>query len=95
MSVPLRVLVATDSFPPVCGGSGWSTWELVRGLAGRGHHVEVVKIDTGPGPSPMNTPPNRSSPEAWSLASAADRWIAPCHERKAPANTQRIRSVSV
>jgi len=23
----------------------------VRGLAGRGHHVEVVKIDTGPGPS--------------------------------------------
>ena len=49
MSVPLRVLVATDSFPPVCGGSGWSTWELVRGLAGRGHHVEVVKIDTGPG----------------------------------------------
>ena len=50
MSVPLRVLVITDSFPPVCGGSGWSTWELVRGLVGRGHHVEVVKIEIGPNP---------------------------------------------
>lgn len=47
MSVPLRVLVTTDSFPPMCGGSGWSTWELVRGLAARGHHVEVIKIEIG------------------------------------------------
>ena len=46
MSLPLRVLIVTDSFPPVCGGSGWSTWELTRGLIGRGHHVEVVKVDT-------------------------------------------------
>ena len=46
MSAPLRVLVVTDSFPPVCGGSGWSTWELSRGLVARGHHVEVVKVDT-------------------------------------------------
>jgi len=45
MSAPLRVLVATDAFPPVCGGSGWSTWELTRGLRERGHHVEVVKIE--------------------------------------------------
>lgn len=45
MSVPLRVLLATDAFPPVCGGSGWSTWELARGLAARGHHVEVVKVE--------------------------------------------------
>ncbi len=45
MSVPLRVLIVTDSFPPLCGGSGWSTWELVRGLGARGHHVEVVKIE--------------------------------------------------
>ncbi len=45
MSSPLRVLVVTDSFPPLCGGSGWSTFELVRGLMARGHHVEVVKID--------------------------------------------------
>jgi glycogen(starch) synthase len=45
MSAPLRVLIVTDSFPPLCGGSGWSTWELVRGLLARGHQVEVVKVD--------------------------------------------------
>jgi glycosyltransferase involved in cell wall biosynthesis len=49
MSVPLRVLITTDSFPPICGGSGWSTWELARGLAARGHHVEVVKVEAGLG----------------------------------------------
>jgi glycogen(starch) synthase len=43
MTRPLRVLVVTDSFPPNCGGSGWSTWELVRGLLGRGHDVDVVR----------------------------------------------------
>jgi hypothetical protein len=40
------VLLVTDAFPPVCGGSGWSTFELARGLVARGHHVEVVKTDT-------------------------------------------------
>ena len=45
MSAPLRILMVTDAFPPVCGGSGWSTWELTRGLIRRGHHVEVVKVD--------------------------------------------------
>ena len=40
---PLRVRVVTDSFPPHCGGSGWSTWELVRGLLSRGHEVDVVR----------------------------------------------------
>jgi glycogen(starch) synthase len=48
MSAPLRVLFVTDAFPPKCGGSGWSTWELAHGLAGRGHHIEVVKIEIGP-----------------------------------------------
>ncbi len=43
MSAPLRILLVTDAFPPVCGGSGWSTFELARGLVARGHHVEVVK----------------------------------------------------
>lgn len=47
MSAPLRVLVTTDSFPPGCGGSGWSTWELVRGLTARGHHVDVLQVATG------------------------------------------------
>ena len=45
MSAPLRILIVTDSFPPLCGGSGWSTWELTHGLLARGHHVEVVKVD--------------------------------------------------
>jgi glycosyltransferase involved in cell wall biosynthesis len=47
MSTPLRVLVVTDSFPPNCGGSGWSTWELTRGLGARGHDVRVVHVEIG------------------------------------------------
>ncbi len=39
----MRVLLATDSFPPNCGGSGWSTWELAGGLRGRGHDVRIVQ----------------------------------------------------
>jgi glycosyltransferase involved in cell wall biosynthesis len=49
MSAPLGVLLVTDSFPPICGGSGWSTWELAHGLGARGHHVEVVRIEIGAG----------------------------------------------
>ena len=45
MSTPLRILVVTDAFPPVCGGSGWSTWELTHGLVSRGHHVEVLTVE--------------------------------------------------
>jgi glycosyltransferase involved in cell wall biosynthesis len=37
----MRVLLATDSFPPGCGGSGWSTFELAKGLRARGHEVLV------------------------------------------------------
>jgi glycosyltransferase involved in cell wall biosynthesis len=39
----MRVLIATDAFPPRCGGSGWSTFHLARTLAARGHGVRVVK----------------------------------------------------
>ncbi|MEZ5316041.1 MAG: glycosyltransferase family 4 protein [Vicinamibacterales bacterium] len=51
MSTPLRILITTDSFPPRCGGSGWSTWELARGLQTAGHHVEVVKVEVVTGES--------------------------------------------
>jgi glycosyltransferase involved in cell wall biosynthesis len=44
----MRILVATDAFPPVCGGSGWSTYELARGLRERGHEVCVVQAHAGP-----------------------------------------------
>ena len=46
----MRVLLATDSFPPKCGGSGWSTYELARGLRARGHHVEIAHAATGTTP---------------------------------------------
>ena len=39
----MRVLITTDVFPPVCGGSGWSTYELARGLRARGHEITIVR----------------------------------------------------
>ena len=44
---PLNILLVTDSFPPKCGGSGWSTYELARGLRRLGRSVRVVKVTTG------------------------------------------------
>src|SRR5262249_52879995 len=46
-SSDVRVLLVTDSFPPHCGGSGWSTYELARGLRSRGHEVAVVRPRPG------------------------------------------------
>ena len=43
----MRVLIPTDAFPPVCGGSGWSTYELARGLRARGHQVAIVQPAPG------------------------------------------------
>ena len=43
----MKVLLATDAFPPVSGGSGWSTYELARGLRARGHEVLVVRPRPG------------------------------------------------
>jgi glycogen synthase len=43
----MRILIATDSFPPRCGGSGWSTYELARGLRARGH--DIVTVQPRPG----------------------------------------------
>ncbi len=39
----MRILIATDSFPPECGGSGWSTYEVARGLRSRGHELVIVQ----------------------------------------------------
>lgn len=39
----MRILLVTDSFPPNCGGSGWSTYELARGLRARGHDIALVQ----------------------------------------------------
>ena len=43
----IRILIATDAFPPNCGGSGWSTYELARGLRTRGHELVVVQPRPG------------------------------------------------
>ena len=39
----MKILIPTDAFPPLCGGSGWSTYELARGLRARGHEILVVQ----------------------------------------------------
>ena len=46
----MRILIATDAFPPLCGGSGWSTYELAKGLRERGHDLTIVqpRFDDGP-----------------------------------------------
>jgi glycosyltransferase involved in cell wall biosynthesis len=43
----MRILIATDAFPPTCGGSGWSTYELARGLRQRGHELFIVQPRPG------------------------------------------------
>ncbi len=50
----MRILIATDAFPPVAGGSGWSTYELARGLRARGHHVVVFQPVAGRPPVPYD-----------------------------------------
>ncbi len=43
----MNILIPTDAFPPVCGGSGWSTFELARGLRARGHGITIVQPRPG------------------------------------------------
>jgi glycogen(starch) synthase len=43
----MKILIPTDSFPPLCGGSGWSTYTLAAGLRRRGHDVTVVQPKPG------------------------------------------------
>ena len=43
----MHVLLTTDAFPPICGGSGWSTYELARGLRALGHRVSIVRPRPG------------------------------------------------
>ena len=48
----MRLLIATDAFPPTSGGSGWSTYELARGLRARGHHITIVRTYSERDPKP-------------------------------------------
>jgi len=47
MSDALTILLATDVFPPRCGGSGWSTYHLARALRARGHRPIVARPREG------------------------------------------------
>jgi glycogen synthase len=47
----MRILIATDAFPPTCGGSGWSTYELAKGLRARGHEIVIVRPRVGSRPA--------------------------------------------
>src|SRR4030095_6444817 len=48
----MRILIATDAFPPTSGGSGWSTYELARGLRAAGHEIHVVRTYSERDPIP-------------------------------------------
>lgn len=50
----MRILIATDAFPPISGGSGWSTYELARGLRTRGHDIVVVRTYSERDPIPAD-----------------------------------------
>lgn len=43
----MKILIPTDAFPPDCGGSGWSTFELARGLRTLGHDVVILQPRPG------------------------------------------------
>lgn len=46
----MRILLATDAFPPTCGGSGWSTYELAKALRARGHDLLIAQPRLSPVP---------------------------------------------
>ena len=51
----MRILITTDVFPPVCGGSGWSVYELARGLRDRRHDVRILCPVVGGNPRPVES----------------------------------------
>ncbi|MBN2134715.1 MAG: glycosyltransferase family 4 protein [Acidobacteria bacterium] len=44
----MKILLTSDVFPPDCGGSGWSTFFLAKGLLNAGYSVKVLTYDNGP-----------------------------------------------
>jgi glycosyltransferase involved in cell wall biosynthesis len=45
----LRIVIASEVFPPRAGGAGWSARALALGLREAGHDVRVVTTSPGPG----------------------------------------------
>ncbi|HUH13567.1 MAG TPA: glycosyltransferase, partial [Longimicrobiales bacterium] len=48
----MRIVLASEVYPPRAGGAGWSTRALALGLRAAGHEVTVVT--TSPGPPDMD-----------------------------------------
>jgi glycosyltransferase involved in cell wall biosynthesis len=44
----VKVLIASEVYPPRAGGAGWSTRALALALRGAGHQVEVLTTSPGP-----------------------------------------------
>ena len=44
----MKVVLATEVYPPRAGGAGWSTRALALALRGAGHAVTVVTTSPGP-----------------------------------------------
>ena len=44
----MRVVLATEVYPPRAGGAGWSTRALALGLREAGHSVTVLTTSAGP-----------------------------------------------
>ena len=48
----MKIVLASEVYPPRAGGAGWSTRALALGLRGAGHDVTVVT--TSPGPADLD-----------------------------------------
>lgn len=59
----MRILLSTDAFPPICGGSGWSTYELAKGLRDHGHDVMIIRPVVGSGRPPPRAAAQTDAPE--------------------------------
>ena len=46
----MKLTIVTDAFPPRCGGSGWSTYELVKWLRAHGHELTLIQPRPGEPP---------------------------------------------
>ena len=66
----MRILITTDAFPPTAGGSGWSTYELARGLRARGHDIFIVRTYSDHILFPIELVPEEGEPRQIISASA-------------------------
>lgn len=48
--IPLRILIAADTYPPDINGAAVFSSRLAKHMAARGHQVHVAAAATGPGP---------------------------------------------